>query len=704
MTSNPGKSVGRQLMWAGLLVLLTLAAYVPAIFAGFIWDDDDYVVNNMLLRDPGGLRQIWFEVGSFFQYYPLTLTSLWVNYQTSGLSPLPYHLVNVLLHAGSAVILWRLLRRLGVPGAWLAAALFALHPVQVESVAWVTERKNVLSGVFYLAAGAAYLRFARLEDPSKGHGAIGWYGASLVLFVCALLSKTVVCSLPAVLLLVSWWKRGRTAKPELLRLIPFFAVGIAFAILTAWMEKHHVGAVGRVWTLSPLDRLLVAGRALCFYAGKLLWPTNLSFIYPRWRIDAAAPWQYLYPLAVLIILSGLWLFRRRIGLGPLVAVLCFAGTLVPALGFIDFYPMRYSFVADHFQYLASIFLIALIVAAASTLLNRVGRLTVETTVLIPALLLVVYASMTWRQGCVYRDLMTLWTDTLRKNPDCWLAHNNLGNELDRAGRGKEAMEHYQRARAIAPDFAETPLNIGISLANQGRPGEAVPYLEETLELESDNVKGRYNLGVVLMQLGRTDEAIPHLRRSVELRDDYADARHSLGVGLMLKGRLPEAVEHLQKAVELNPSFAQAQLNLGRALLAAERPADAIEPLRAAINLRPELAQAHESLAAALAGVGRTDEAVRSYHEALRMNVGLPKTRLGLARALAAAGRLDEAVGEYKQVLAVEPTNAEVHYAVGDILERQENDSEAAEAYRRALQANPAHVQARQRLDALLGRQ
>src|SRR5688572_14862801 len=366
------------LIGSGVLLAMTLIAYLPAFRAGFIWDDPDYVVNNATLRSLDGLRQIWFVPRATPQYYPLVHTSFWIEYQLWRLNPAGYHAVNVLLHALAAVLLWRVLKLLDVPGAWLAAAIFAVHPMHVESVAWVTERKNVLSGVFYLAAALAYFRSSfglwgsgigedkdtAVDSSNTRHPKPDTrYSLSLGLFVCALLSKTVTASLPATILLVIWWKRGRITRRDVVPLIPFFVIGVALALNTARLEREHVGASGAEFDFSALDRILIAGRAAWFYAWKLIAPVNLSFIYPRWTIDDRAAWQYAFPLAAVALVAALFVLRHRIGRGPLVAILFFGGTLVPALGFFNVYPMRYTFVADHFAYHASIGIIVLIAAA-----------------------------------------------------------------------------------------------------------------------------------------------------------------------------------------------------------------------------------------------------------------------------------------------------------------------------------------------------
>jgi len=364
----------RAILWGILILALAATAYAPALRGDFVWDDDDYVTDNPTLTNLDGLRRIWLEFGATPQYYPLVYTTFWIEYHIWQLHPFGYHLTNVLLHMVNALLLWAILRRLAVPGAWLAAAIFAVHPVHVESVAWITERKNVLSGAFYLSSMLLYLRFAGIgPDRPSGRRRWAYFVLALLLFACALLSKSVTCTLPAALVLLLWWRRRRLRASDLWPLIGWLVVGLLMALTTVWMERHHVGTRYIDWSLSPLDRCLIAGRAVWFYAAKLLWPAKLTFFYPRWHIDAGLWWQYLFPLAAVAVIAALWWLRSRLGKGPLVAVLLFVGTLTPALGFVDVYPMRFSFVADHFQYLASAGLIALGAAFLWSIETRIKR-------------------------------------------------------------------------------------------------------------------------------------------------------------------------------------------------------------------------------------------------------------------------------------------------------------------------------------------
>ena len=457
-----------------LIVLLSVIAYFPAIQGGFIWDDDAYLTENPEMESINGWHQIWLEKPSTHQYYPLVLSSFRLEHHLWGLHPLGYHLINVLLHGMNAVLLWLILRKLGMRGAWIAGVLFALHPVMVESVAWITERKNVMSGAFYLLSLLAYLRFEPFQQEENPKRNPAFYFLSLGLFLCALLSKTVTCSLPVILGILIWWKHGGVTRRQIAPLLPFLAMGLGMGLGTAWLEKHSIGAQGSEYTLTLLERGLLAGKALWFYIGKLVLPTDLTFIYPHWNIQASDLVLFIYPLGFFCLLGMLWGFRNRIGRGPLAAFLVFSITLFPALGFINVFPFRYSYVADHFQYLASAGLIAL---AAS----GIARLDSINQTLRPALtwaLIGLLGLLTWTQSYSYTSLEALWRDTLEKNPSAVIAHFNLANLLGKRGKSSEAIEHYSACVQLQPEFYEAYANRAGLLALQGKREQArLDYLE-----------------------------------------------------------------------------------------------------------------------------------------------------------------------------------------------------------------------------------
>ena len=512
---------------AGLLVVLVVA-YFPVLQNGFIWDDDRHLTDNPFVTNFDGLKPLWLDVRSTQQYYPLISTSFWMEYQLWGLDPLGYHIDNVLLHAMNAIVLWRILVFLGVPAAWLVSAIFALHPVHVESVAWITERKNLLSGFFYLLSLYTFLRFYfpgqsvfSSENPVKNRSAV-LYGVSLFFFIFALFGKSITCTLPATVLLLFWWKQNRIHLKIIQLMVPFFAVGFGFATLTIWLEKFNTGAFGPEWDFSFWDRFLIAGRALWFYIGKLIWPSPLIFTYPMWNIDDSVWWQFLYPATFLLLILLLGVLRKKIGRGPLTAILFFAGTILPALGFFNIYYMRFSLVSDHFPYLASIGILLIAVTG-------VARLTGGNLPVFAILLLLGLGHLTWKQIPIYKNDFTLWSDTVQKNPNAWMAQYNLGNVFIAEQKIEEAINHYREAIRIKPDFPRALYNLGNALLAQEKTREAIIQYQATVRIKPDFVDVYNNWGVALLKEGKTQEAITRFEKALELKPDYADARNNLEV-------------------------------------------------------------------------------------------------------------------------------------------------------------------------------
>jgi Flp pilus assembly protein TadD len=581
-------SWNRDLVWGLLLLAATLLAYQPAWNGQPVWDDDAHMTKPEL-RPVAGLSQIWTQLGATQQYYPLVHTVFWLEHRLFGDATPGYHLFNILLHVFSALLLVRILRRLGLPGeaAWLAGGIFALHPVMVESVAWITELKNTLSGVFFLAAALAYLKFDNKREMKI-------YAVALLLFLFGLLSKSVIVILPAVLLVVFWWRRGRIAlKRDVAPLLPFFAMGIISGMLTSWVERRVFGAEGTDFNLAFIDRCLIAGRAVWFYLYKLLWPVNLIFIYPRWHIDATAVWQYLFPVALLLAVGIFWKLRGR-SRAPLTVLLYCAITLFPAMGFFNVYPFRYSFVADHFQYLASIGPIA---AGAACIIQGTGLLQEglrrPLQPLLCGVLLSVLFLLSWNQSGMYSDAETLYRTTLARNDNCWLAHNNLGVLLGKTGRSDEAMVHLLKALEINPNYVETHNNLGNLLAVTGRTDEAIAHYQKALELNPNYAEAHNNLGFLLAGMGRTDEAIAHYQKALELNPNYAKAHNNLGILLVNMGRSDEAITHYQKALELNPNYGNVHYNLSVLLAKMGRTDEAIAHYQKALELKPNHARSQQ---------------------------------------------------------------------------------------------------------------
>jgi tetratricopeptide (TPR) repeat protein len=664
-----GNSFGiRREWWAAIgIIAVVFWIYTPAFSAGYIWDDDVYVAGNRNLQTAEGLKRVWLSPRSSPQYYPLVFTSFWIERQLFGDTAVAHHAVNVLLHLVNGLLLWAILRRLGVAAAFVIAAIFAVHPVHVESVAWITERKNVLSGSFYLAAGLCYLHAVGLPKLTRDRAGMvwdsRWYAASLLLFGCALLSKTVTATLPVVLLLVLWWKRESLHVSDVLRLAPFFALGLAAGVGTAWLEVRHVGAAGEDWSLNPQQRVLLAGRVPWFYAGKVLWPHPLMFIYPRWRVGASLS-DVLYPCALLLSLAGFYAVRRRIGVGPLFAVLFFIVTLFPAMGFVDVYPMRFSYVADHFQYLASIGAIALVVTAVDSIAKRHGLR--GTAAFMAAICTIGLAGLARVETAKYHDVETLWRDTIAKNPDAWIAHNNLGNlrlqqrrwddaerhfsealrvkpnlaeahnnlgtALYAQGDTDGAIHHYRSALDASPKYAEAWNNLGMALAAQQRYNAAVSAYEAAIGANPQSALARYNMGNVFLRKNDLNAANAQYAEAIRLDPNSAMAHYNLGLNLLIQGKIEEANSHLARAFTLKPNFAVGHLQVGNTQLQQGRPADAVVSYTAAIAAQPNYPEAYCNLATARLQLDDIEQAIADYTQALRLRPGYRTAEVGLARA------------------------------------------------------------------------
>jgi Flp pilus assembly protein TadD len=562
-------------VFALALFLVTLAAYQPALSGKPIWDDDHHLTRPEL-RSSKGLSNIWTKLGTTQQYYPLTHTFFWIEYHLWGYSTPGYHLVNVLLHFLSALLLVCILRRLAIPGAWFVAAIFALHPVQVESVAWITELKNTLSGVFYLSSALLYLMFDQ-ERKKK------FYVIALSFFILGLMSKSVIATLPLSLIVLFWWKRGKMVwKNDFVPLLPFFVVGFVYGVFTAWVERTYIGAEGNAFTFTIIERCLIAGRAIWFYGSKIFAPVNLIFIYPRWKISQAVWWQYLFPIATLMLAGIFWLLRNR-SRAPLAVFLYFSATLFPVLGFFNVYPFRFSFVADHFQYLACIGPIVFAVVVVRRALDWLSESRRQFLRLIFYLMVVVsLGALTRQQSGMYADAETLYTNTIRKNPECWMAHNNLGLLLAKSGRTGEAITHYQKALEISPGYAQAHNNLGLLLAQAGQTNEAMAHYMKALEINPNFAEVHVNLGILLTSIGRTDEAIAHYLKALEINPNYAKAHNNLGNRLMERWQIDEAMTHYLRALEINPDYESALKNLAAAFVQKGQPAEAAALLQRAL--------------------------------------------------------------------------------------------------------------------------
>jgi tetratricopeptide (TPR) repeat protein len=563
----------KDALLAVVVVVLVLIAFLPAFRAGWIWDDDEYVTRNHLLTAKDGLYRIWLTTDSPSQYFPLVYTTFRIEHSVWGLDARGYHAVNIVLHATNALLIWLLLAQLGVPCAWLAAAIWAVHPVQVESVAWVTERKNVLSTLFYVLCLLNWNAF--LDNPSRARR---HYAFALICSALALLAKTTACTIPAALLIMLWWKRRPIDRKRMLQVAPFVALAGLMGLVTMWWEKAHQGTSGAMFSLSPVERLLIASRGVWFYLGKLMWPKTLVFSYPKWDIQPTAPLQYLPILG--LAAAGVVLWRRRDSLrGIIGAGLFFVLALLPMLGVISMWTFRYTYVADHYQYLACLGPIAVVAAAVGKLRSRAWQASAA------AIILAALCTMSFLYTRAYDNEESLWKDVLAKNPQSYMAYNNLGAIHYRRGEHAEARRLFERSVAVSPRNAEAHLNIGVLLNKEGK----------------------------------TMEAIEHFRMAVEYLPQYERPHRELCAALTRVGILDEAIEQGEIAVKLEPENAFAHLDLGSALARAGRVDEAEQQFRAAVRSAPWMDKAHLSLGMALALRGGMDEANYEFDQAIQIN-------------------------------------------------------------------------------------
>ena len=482
--------LSHEWLWGLILVLAVILAYSPVWRAGYIWDDDSVVTANPVIVGPLGLKEIWTT--SAADICPLTLTTFWVEHALWGLAPLPYHLVNVLMHGACAVLLWRVLRGLQIPGAWLGAALWSLHPVQADSVAWISEMKNTESGLFFLLSILFFVSWLRSRSLNNRTDHAWTYGLTLLFAALAMASKSSTVVLPVVLCLCAWWVEGRWHWRNLVKVAPIFLMSVAAGLVSIWTQNWSIDNDSQLVVSWP-QRLVTAGDAVWFYLGKLLWPYPLVALYPRWQIDAGQWVSYLPLLAVMILLFILWL-KRESGSQPyFFALAYFLTALLPVLGLITMTFSGLSFVADHFQYLAAMGPLALAGAGMVRLANVVvpGRYWLRS--ILGAGVLLILGLLSWQRAAVYGGEEALWTDTVMKNPNCWLGYYNLGLVLSQKGKIGEGIAQFQRTLEINPNYADAHNNLGIALAQKGQLDDALVQFQEALRLNPEDSDAQRNL-------------------------------------------------------------------------------------------------------------------------------------------------------------------------------------------------------------------
>ena len=683
----------KRILQASIIAVAGLWIYWPAIHGNWLWDDVGLVAGNESLRSLRGLWDIWFSSPSY-DYWPMSSTVFWAEWHLWGDRPAAFHAVGLGLHLLSALLVWRVLGKLGLRWAWLAALVFTIHPLAVESVAWISETKNTLSLLFFLLSLSAYLDYDRTGRRS-GHV------FSILCFLAAMLSKASVVMLPVTLLLYCWWRRDRISWNDLARLAPHLAIALVLGLAAMHFQSAHAPVDPAVDSRGPITRLVGAETAAVFYLGKVFCPVALIPIYPRWALDKSWPFALL---SGTFLAAALWLMcARRSGWGrhALLGFGFFLLNLLPALGFARMTFMNISWVADHFVYLPMIGMIGLFVLGVEACHRRLPAFQQPFLSFAVIALCGLLACGSRLCAAHWEGAEALWSYTIDRNPGAWMAQFNLAAEIHKVpGRLAEAIAHYEEAVRLKPDFAEAHNNLGSALQSiPGRLNKAVAHYGEALRLRPGFAEAHNNLGGALEAMpGRLDDAIAQYVEALRLKADFVQARLNLARVLgKMPGRLDEAIAQYGEVLRLRPNLAEAHFNLGCDLQKAPgRLDEAIAQYREAVRLKPDYADAYFNLGVALEAMpGRTDEAVTQYEASLRLRPGFARAHFNLACALEKVpGRLDEAIAQYKEAIRLEPDLAEAHGNLGNVLvERPGRLDEAIAQYEEALLLKPDDARA-----------
>jgi Flp pilus assembly protein TadD len=650
----PGAKGKLILLQAVLIVAAGLWVFWPALRGDWLWDDDRLITDNLQLRSLGGLWNIWFAPGSQWEYYPLEQTVLWLEWHLWRNEPLGYHVVTLVLHLLSALLVWRLLGKMGLRLAWLGGLLFAIHPVQVESAAWAAELKNTLSLPPLLLAMCFYLDYEQRRKTS-------YYLLALGLFLVALLCKLTVVMFPVVILLYAWWTRSRIGWNDLKTSAPFFMLSLAVSLVTvlsaAWDRQFAHLSPGDVPEGGFPARVVLAGQEIAFYFSKIFLPVGLLPIYPKWTVDPASPLDYLPWVVLGGAIWWLWTKRESWGHHALFGLGFFLINLAPCPGFIPAPNMGFAWAMDHFLYLPIIGLIGLVVAAMGQTEERLAPAFRPAGVGAVALVMMLLAWESHGYAGLYLNEDTLWTYTLQYNPQTYMAHNNLGVVLQQTGRIPEAIEQCEEALRLNPDYAEAHNNLGVALLQSGQVSEAMDQCEQALRIKPDYAEAHYNLGNALLQAGRMAEAIKQYQEALRLKPDYAEARGNMGVALQQMGRISEAITQYEQTLQFKPDNVEVHYRLSIALAQSGQAPEAMEQFKQALQLKPDDVAAHDHLGLLLGQAGRINEAMEQFEQALRLKPEDETAHCDLGLCLQKSGRVEEAIKQYQEALRLKPDDA-----------------------------------------------
>lgn len=657
------------------LVAITLAAFWQVLGCDFVnYDDDEYVTNNLYVQKGLTLGSVVWAFTKYHSanWHPLTWLSHMLDCRIWGLNPMGHHLTSLILHIlNSLLLLFVLTLMTGcVWRSGFAAALFAVHPLHVESVAWISERKDVLSTLFLMLTIFSYVRYART-------GGKGKYLLVLILYALGLMAKPMLVTLPLVLLMLDYWllacrkdeqeKAVQIWKPLVIEKIPFFLLAAASSLVSLVVQSKS-GAVGSMEAYSLGVRVANAFVAYMSYILKMLWPANLAVLYPHPE-DTLPAWQVVSSVLVLLVLTVLVVRFGRTRRYLTVGWLWYVVTLIPVIGFVQ---VGWQAMADRYTYVPLIGLFVIAAWGIPDLAARIrflkpGYLVLPAIVVV--LTLAVLASLQVRH---WRNSVTLFSSALAQSDGSYIVYSNLGTALLEAGEVETAVGYLQNALEIQPNRAEAHNNLGSALGMYGRHNDAVAHLKQALRLKPDYADAHNNLGLALEDLGQTDEAVTHFEKAIRLNPNSPAARNSLGAALGRQGRFVEAIEQYEQALRMKPDYPEAHTNLGIALSALGDLEGAIQHYKFALRNRPLYVEAHTNLGNALARQGLYDEAISHYKSALRGNPDYAEAHGNLGNVLALTGKMDDAISHYRESIRLKPEYASAHsnlaaalYALGD---------------------------------------
>lgn len=641
------KADRQTLLQSILIVAAGLVVYWPALWGGWLFDDELDILYNPALRSWEGLRAIWLQPTSFFDYYPLKNTVQWIQWQLWADDPFPYHVTNLVLHLASAFLFWHLLRKLGLGIAWVAGLLLVVHPLAVESVAWNAELKNTLSLPPLLLAVNAYVDYVE-------NGARRRYVQALVWFFISLLCKSAGAPLPAFLLLFAWWRHGKLNRAATVATVPFFVLAGCFALVTIWFQREH-GLAGLVIELPTVSRIALLGLTTAFYAAKCLWPVGLMPMYPRWEVLSPTWWHFIPAVGIVVVFAMLWRHRTGPARHAFLALGWYLVFIAPATGLFVISYMRFTWVMDHMAYIALLGFIGLVVAAlegvglAMRRHRRKGQITFVVALTIPAALLA------RSHAAAFESDLALWTLAVQRNPGAWAAHNNLGLAHRKNGDAATAEARFRQAIALNAEYAEAHGNLADVLLGKDQLDQALTHFQRAIALNPNLSGAHAGLAKALQAKGRTAEALQARASSVRLDpanvvlwDEYAQA-------LAEAGRRAEAIEQLRQALQRHPTYVEGYTNLGGLHLEAGNFAAAIENYERAIALAPDQPGLHYQLGLALQRADRHATAIRSFERSLQLRPNHASALYGLGFSLFLSGQPDLARLRFQQARAIDPS-------------------------------------------------